>query len=320
MGFAIVSDIHANLPAFQAVLDDIEVQKKYHKIERIFCLGDIIGYGCQPVEVLALLSEHVRIGDIVIGNHEDLYWGRIDENFDPKGKLMIAYNKHLIEQNATAKKYLHEIEEKTSHSSLVYYKRSRLFLTHIGPNKDYLTYPYPWDDTVLLPNMIAQFQNELPQPKGLRKLFKSNFDFFLYGHTHFPTMAFRSDASEMKSVKISGKFAFSDIPGDKKELLINPGSVGYSRDGNPKASYMIVDEGAGILIPRRVAYKFDSNSYILAKRWLVENKNELGEIKNLGDNKIRELVDNVHANARNANFAVQLTRLPDDDWRRYYGY
>ena len=64
MRYAIVSDVHANLQAFEAVLADLSAQKA----DRVICLGDAIGYGPQPAEVLSLVHAHVH--EMLMGNHE----------------------------------------------------------------------------------------------------------------------------------------------------------------------------------------------------------------------------------------------------------
>ena len=62
---AFISDLHANLPALEAVLADID---RLGKVERIYCLGDVIGYGPQPVECLELAAARCKL--ILMGNHE----------------------------------------------------------------------------------------------------------------------------------------------------------------------------------------------------------------------------------------------------------
>lgn len=316
MGFAVVSDIHSNLAAFEAVLDDIKSQSRKTKIDQIFCLGDIVGYGCQPIEVLGLAKKYIGSRNIVVGNHEDICWGNLREEIDDKAMLMAKYNLHLIENNMESTAFLNSLNHKQHYVKATIYKKLRLFLTHNGPNQNYLTYRYPWETDVLLPGLQDEFNESALQPGGIKARFtKSSIDLLFFGHTHFPTVAFKQSDGAYTSVKLNGEFAFEDVPGQYKKILINPGSVGYSRDNNPAASYIIVDDKNQMLIHRRIEYRFDNNGYDQAADWLANNYVDRDK---LGGNKIRELVYQVCAIAEGGAFAPNPQELAYDGWREYY--
>ena len=86
MRYAIVSDIHGNLPAWNTVLSDLAV----HKVDRIICLGDVVGYGPQPAETLKSVYERVHL--MVLGNHDAVMAGRLDpDTFNDRAKGMIEW-------------------------------------------------------------------------------------------------------------------------------------------------------------------------------------------------------------------------------------
>ena len=326
MGFAIVSDIHSNLAAFQAVLDDIESLKQKVKVDQIYCLGDIIGYGCQPVQVLNLVRQHICSNNIVVGNHEDLYWDNLADDVNDKARLMVEYNRHLIDKDEQSSSFLNSLNHNQHYVRTSNYERYRLFITHNGLDRDYLTYRYPWHDSLLpglqaifeekAPDLLGEFEERASWAKGIKSLIsKPNTDLFFFGHTHFPTIAFRQGDGTYTSVKPNGEFSFDEIPGPNKKLLINPGSVGYSRDNNPAASYMVIDDKKQKLIHRRVQYRCDISGYEEASDWLIENYKDRDK---LGTNKIWKLVDNVRATAELGTFAVDPRKLAYDGWIEYY--
>ncbi|RMD52477.1 MAG: metallophosphoesterase, partial [Candidatus Thermofonsia bacterium] len=92
MRILVISDIHANLPAFQAVLEDAK-----GKWDQIWCLGDLIGYGPHPNECVSLLREHDHIS--LSGNHDWAVMGRIDINtFNKEARRVVEWTRQNITQ------------------------------------------------------------------------------------------------------------------------------------------------------------------------------------------------------------------------------
>lgn len=317
MGFAILSDIHSNIDALEAVFNDIEAIGKNVRIDEIYCLGDMIGYGCNPVEVLNLLRKKISRGSIVVGNHEDLYWGNLSEDADEKAKLMTAYNKHLIDSDKASKQFIDSLNHSQHYIKTIKKPSYRLVLSHNGPVDNYESYRYPWQEEALLPDLISQFDKQTPIDRGLKSVFsKPKIEYFFFGHTHFPTVFFRLEDGRDISIKINGKISLSDYHGLKKQILINPGSVGFPRDGKPGASYVIVDERKNVILHRRVKYDFRKESFMKAKAWLKENYENRDD---LGPNRIEDLIDTIQIAMQKGGFGGNPTEIYDEGWRKYYG-
>lgn len=317
MAFAIISDLHSNLAALEAVFNDIDIFNKKVKVDQIYCLGDIIGYGCQPVQVLSLLNSRVPTENIIRGNHEEMYWGHLKKDIDPKALLMISYNKYLIENNSFARELMQLIEQYAPTYMSEKVNGYNLVLSHNGPVADYTNYRLPWNIEVLLPSLTKEFQDVQDTKKTFfSTLLKKPRSLFFFGHTHFPTLFYIDKKDGLgKAIKSKPKLSFKDDFNDSEYILINPGSVGYSRDGNPEASYMIIDEKRKALYHRRVSYNFDSYGYKAAKSWLKES---YPEREDLGEIRIENLVERVHKTARYGEFGANESSLPDQLWREYY--
>jgi len=217
MRYAIIADIHSNLAAFQAVLDDIKTQE----IDKIWCLGDIVGYGPDPHECMELLRATDNI--CVAGNHDRAAIGQLE---------ITSFNPHAAE----AVKWT---AEKLSIGDITYLKNlpesiedGDFLLVHGSPREPIMEY--------ILSISVA----------------RQNFDCFrtkycLVGHTHVP-QAYSLDKENnctatrfLPTVKL--------VTGELR-LIINPGAVGQPRDGNPEASYAIYDNTTKIVQLRRVSY------------------------------------------------------------------
>jgi len=214
MLIGVISDVHSNLAALKAVLIDMP------PVRYIWNLGDIVGYGPDPNECLELLRE--RKARSIAGNHD---WGAVDkveiENFNIDAQEAILWTaQQLTESN---QEYLKRLRD----SNLV----DNFTLVHGSPRE------HIWEYV----NFIS--------------IAKANFTYFftpycLIGHTHIP-LIFYQDEKEIGSITPD-----PDKPyklGEEK-LIINPGSVGQPRDGNPMASYVLLDTKQGTITYRRVAY------------------------------------------------------------------
>lgn len=207
MRIAVLSDIHANLAALDAVRADLPT------VDQVWVLGDIVGYGPQPNEVIATLQ--AMGARSVLGNHDGAAIGTVDAaQFNPDARRAIEWTAAVVDDNSRA--YLAALPEVR--------RDGELTAVHGSPRDpiwEYITSP-----GIAAAN-FAHFESRL----------------CLFGHTHLPAV-FRlvDDAIE----PIVG------LPGDRVGLdgtraLVNPGSVGQPRDGLPDASYAVldVDEAAG---------------------------------------------------------------------------
>jgi putative phosphoesterase len=201
---AIISDIHGNLPALEAVLDDIGSKN----VTSIYCLGDLVGYYCFFDEVVKKISE-LKI-QTILGNHD----------------YAMINNFGVIERSKTCTHILRWQLKNASSSTISFLKnlpthleishsKYSIKLIHAGLKDNIDEYLFDVSDSYLENYQFKQ-------------------DVLISGHTHLPSY------KKMYSGKI----------------WLNPGSVGQPRDGNNKASYLIIDED---LNPEfvRVSYNYD---------------------------------------------------------------
>jgi predicted phosphodiesterase len=219
MRYAIISDIHANLTAFQAVLEDVEARGGF---ERIWCLGDIIGYGPDPKECIELLRQHAHI--CVAGNHDWGAIGKIDiDDFNPEAAAACRWTGQQLDQQDID--YLANLPLIISEGDFT--------LAHGSPREPI------WEYLVSIHVARVSFN-----------YFKTKF--CLVGHSHIPVV-FESLAPDEECLLHEFN---SDMPLNLGEnrLIINPGGVGQPRDGDPRASYAIYDSDHNVIWHYRVPY------------------------------------------------------------------
>lgn len=226
--FALISDIHSNLEALIAVVAEI----RRLGIETVWCLGDVVGYGPDPEETVRLVRS-IADGRTLLGNHDYATLNAESEyvyGFNPVAIAAVLYQRDNLSPEAM-----------TWLSGLPRTIRDGEYLFCHGSPVD--TDHYLLDDR----DFRLAFGSE--EAEGARMIF--------FGHTHVPVAARTCDG-----VRIEFDF-FEDVrDGDDLVIpfdagcsyLINPGSVGQPRDGNPGASFAFVDPGQGTITFRRVAY------------------------------------------------------------------
>ena len=216
---AVLADIHANLAALEAVLEDIAG----HLISEILCLGDSIGYGPDPGEVLQELRQRQVVS--VLGNHEyavlnQAYLDRM--NPDPKRSMTMTLQMLSAEDIAS----IVNLEPMLVHNGVR--------LVHGCPPKSptcYLFYPNA--------RMLDKIFNSYPE----RLCF--------YGHTHVLSF-FEQGLPPEKGLE--AQLGTYRLHPDRR-YIINPGSVGQPRDGiNNYAKYLIWDQDKGTVTYRAVPY------------------------------------------------------------------
>lgn len=204
MRYAVISDVHGNLEALKTVLKDI----KKKKITDILFLGDAVGYGPDPDECVEILNSECNV--LLAGNHDWAVLGLTDiDFFNPYAKAAILWTRGKIskENFAILKTFLisKEIEDK------------KIFLVHSTPKE-----PEEWHYLLTLWDAAV------------------NFHYFdnkicLLGHSHHPFIIERLPSGEMVTYRNEAKI------GDTERYIINVGSVGQPRDGDPRACYAVID-------------------------------------------------------------------------------
>lgn len=219
MRYLLVSDIHANLAAFEAVLKDAHGQ-----YEQVWCLGDVVGYGPDPNECVELLLtlDHISLA----GNHD---WGvlnKLDVNdFNSDARAVALWTREQL--NTQAWDYLSGLPP-----AMV---RDDIFtLVHASPR-------HPIWEYILSPRVA--------QPNF--RHFKTPFCFI--GHTHMAVM-FRESADSLPNTVPPDYENNPVVPLSETRLIINPGSVGQPRDGDNRAAYGILDTETLTFTYHRIHY------------------------------------------------------------------
>jgi predicted phosphodiesterase len=220
MRIAVISDIHSNLRALDAVLATIGT------VDAIWHLGDVVGYGPELEGVIERLGEIGAIG--VKGNHDDAaVGGPTIEYFNADARLAIEWTATRLDPPAF--RYLAELPERLVPEG------SDFTLVHGSPRDPIWEY-------LASPQAAIENLTEFETP------------YCLCGHTHIP-LVFRERAGRIQTFGVDHH---SGLHLDGRRAILNPGSVGQPRDGDPRASYMTLDTAAGLAVWERVAYDIDA--------------------------------------------------------------
>ncbi|MFH0942093.1 MAG: metallophosphoesterase family protein [Chloroflexota bacterium] len=218
MRYAILADIHANLAAFEAVLGDIE---RRGGADQFWNLGDAVGYGPDPQECLDRLLKEDRIG--VAGNHDLAATGKIPTaSFNTEA----AFAAHWAGQRLSP-----EGKEYLVNEPLVI-ESGDFTLVHGSPR-----------------DPVWEYLVETERARANLDHFKTRY--CLVGHSHRP-LVFQAD--EKGDVRRKDLSDGSRLELGERRLIINPGSVGQPRDGDPRASYAIYDTESRSVTIHRVPY------------------------------------------------------------------
>jgi predicted phosphodiesterase len=228
MRIAVLSDIHANLPALEAVAADLP------SVDEVWVLGDIVGYGPQPNEVIAALQ--AMGARSVMGNHDGAAIGTVDpSDFNPEARAAIEWTAGVLDDNSRA--YIAALPEVRTAGDIT--------AVHGSPRDPIWEY-------ITGPGVAA-----------------ANFEAYttrlcLFGHTHLP-VAFRAVDGGVVDASIG-------LPGTAARVgperaMLNPGSVGQPRDGLRDAAYAVLElNGApkdDSFEFRRVAYDVDRTQRLM---------------------------------------------------------
>ena len=218
MQHAVVSDIHGNLEALEAVLADISQRG----ITSIVCLGDFVGYGASPNECIETLRPKIELA--VAGNHDLAACGRLRLNyFNPDAASAARWTDvQLTEENRA---YLRALPFSVPWRGML--------LVHSSPSS-----PTNWNYVLSSTDAEAEMD-----------AFDENL--CLIGHSHVPG-AFDWNQRDMRYSREA------DIPiARNHRYLVNVGSVGQPRDGDPRAAYLLVDEERLALSHVRLEYDIE---------------------------------------------------------------
>jgi predicted phosphodiesterase len=232
MKIAVISDVHGNLEALENVLRDIEKQGA----EKIHFLGDAVGYGCNPNECVKMISDHCDIK--ILGNHDYAALGLEEiDNFNQLAQTSIQWTQEALKAKAT--EILADFEMESDFHDF--------HLVHGSPSE-----PELWHYILTTAQAKGEFDNFL-QPVCF------------VGHSHLPAIFIRDEDGEISKTtreKI-------ELAKDKK-YIINVGSVGQPRDGDPRSCYLLLDVGSGLAVYRRIDYNIKKAQEKMQKAKLPE--------------------------------------------------
>jgi len=202
MRYAIFADVHGNLEALEAVFAALAEER----IDRYFCCGDIVGYGANPKECLALVRS--KNTAIVAGNHDWAAAGKRGiENFNPWARAAIAWTQKRLDES-----------EKNFLSALpLVLEESDFVLTH---------------GTLHEPENFYYMDSLADATMSFRLL---NKPLCFVGHNHVPAIIVR------RAEEISYSVGYPVQIAGENQYIINVGSVGQPRDGRPQAAFCIYD-------------------------------------------------------------------------------
>ena len=219
MRILIISDIHANLTAFETVLEDAQGQWDY-----VWCLGDVVGYGPNPNECVELLNTMPHL--CLAGNHDWAALGRLDiRTFNPDARWAVEWTQDTLKPENMA--YLEALP--------VTFVIGQYTLVHASPREPVWEY--------ILEPLVAAL----------------NFPHFetptcFVGHTHQPIIYEMVDDSgdtrQTEPIYNQPRVLNGPVP----RRIINPGSVGQPRDQNPDAAYALLDTETNTFEHRRLPY------------------------------------------------------------------
>lgn len=232
MRILVISDIHANLTAFERVLDDAEGEW-----EQIWCLGDVIGYGPDPNECTELLRAHDHIS--LSGNHDWAVLEKLDiKSFNYEARAAIEWTQATL--NGSARTYLESLPAKMD--------KEPFTLAHASPRQP--VWEYILDRGTAAAN-FGHFETQ----------------YCLVGHTHTPMIFTEMDKLR---VKVEGPAYDQPISLGSERLIINPGSVGQPRDSDPRAAYAILDLEEMTWEHRRIEYDIASTQQRMREHGLPQ--------------------------------------------------
>jgi len=216
---AVLSDIHANLHALEAVLADVAIQAP----DEIWCLGDVVGYGPRPNECCDLVRERTAFS--LCGNHDLAVIERIPlSDFSGDAGAAAVWTKARLGE--AQRVWLGTLEPLG--------ERGGLELFHASPRDPV------WDYV-------------LSEEAAIASLALTTAPFVLVGHSHI-ALALGWDGNDL----VGGLApAGTETEQGERRWLLNPGSVGQPRDGDPRAAWVLIDSDAGRAAFRRVDYDIE---------------------------------------------------------------
>jgi diadenosine tetraphosphatase ApaH/serine/threonine PP2A family protein phosphatase len=230
---AVISDVHGNWHALEAVLAAIEAEEP----DELWCLGDLVGYGPRPNPCCAAVQKRAAL--CLAGNHDLGVLGELDlEEFAPDAVASAVWTQGVLTDEARL--FLEALSPTA--------RRDEVELFHASPRDPV------WDYVLSVDAAEAAFElTEEP--------------LVLVGHSHVALALAEADGSLAGGLAPEGTEAEL---GAGARLLLNPGSVGQPRDGDPRAAWLLLDFGSGRASFRRVPYPVERTQEEIRERGLPD--------------------------------------------------
>ncbi len=232
MRVGIISDVHGNLEALEQVLRAVDAER----CDEIVFLGDAVGYGPQPDACVAAIARHAVTS--ILGNHDDAVLGRTNpKSFNEYARKAVQWTRRVITAGT-----LDELER-----YMLMCRSGETLYVHASALA-----PQAWDYILYLEDAKRNFT-----------AFTERICFI--GHSHLPGGFERYPDGFIAPIRRT-----RIILDDQNRYIINAGSVGQPRDGDPRACFLLFDQDAGVVEIRRVAYEIEKTQQLMRKLNLPE--------------------------------------------------
>ena len=221
---AVLSDIHSNRQALEAVLAAVEEAG----VEQTWCLGDMVGYGAEPDACTALVRE--RCSTCLVGNHDLALLGALDiSTFSEAAAAAVEWTRANVEEETL--EFLGSLEPAASQNGVG--------LFHASPRDPI------WEYVLSTDQAEAGFEAQ-EERVGL------------IGHSHIALFFARAPGRNGGHAQGAQATDGIEVELDEGEWLLNPGSVGQPRDGDPRAAWLELDTEAWTAVYHRVPYHIEA--------------------------------------------------------------
>jgi predicted phosphodiesterase len=229
---AVLSDVHGNLHALEAVLKSITADEP----GAVWCLGDLVGYGPQPNPCCALVAERADV--CLIGNHDLGVLGRLDlDDFSVDAAAVARWTADVLEEEPRS--FLESLEPQSQQGDIALYHASAR-----DPVWEYVLTPFA----------------------ALGSFAATEAGIILVGHSHV-ALAFGLADRRLETIIAPGG---TDLDLSEGRWILNPGSVGQPRDGDPRAAYFLLDLERRRAEYRRVEYPVEKTQAEIREAGLPE--------------------------------------------------
>ena len=212
--------MHGNLPAFRAVLEDVDAAG----VDATWCLGDLVGYGAQPDECVNLAAERCAV--CLAGNHDLVVTGDLDiDEFSRHAAAAARWTRETIAEDSLA--FLRGLEP-------------------LDPSREPALYHASPLDPV--------WEYVLSNPQAAQCFDAMDARVAAIGHSHVALFFHRDGGQEVMGAQVPGGMELDVSSG---RWLLNPGGVGQPRDGDPRAAWLLLDTDTWKATWRRVEYPID---------------------------------------------------------------